>query len=103
VLAVQTAAEARPRVLHHYEADAIARQSGRVTAESRYGNGSVTAPVRRTQAGWQVRLPRGGGWVDCKRSCTNTLRISTVDWWEAQDGINNMDGGPNYFSWEFHF
>ncbi len=43
-----------------------------VVAVSRYGNGSVSGPVRITRTGYEVRLPRGT-WVPCRRSCSETL------------------------------
>ena len=57
-----------------------------VTAESRFGNGSVTAPVRDTTKGPQVRLP-GGSWVYCRKSCSETLRVETVDIFENQGSM----------------
>jgi len=51
------------------------------TAESRFGNGSVSGPVRAGRTGYEVRLP-GGTWVGCRRSCSETLRVETVDFWE---------------------
>ena len=57
-----------------------------VTTESRFGNGIVSGPVRMARFGREVRLP-GGTWEACKRSCAETLRVSTVDFWEAH--------GPN--------
>jgi hypothetical protein len=53
---------------------------GYVTAHSFYGNGSVRGPVRNTSVGRQVRLP-GGTWVYCRTSCSETLRVQTVDIW----------------------
>jgi hypothetical protein len=47
-------------------------------AESRYGNGTVTGPVRATSTGYEVRLP-SGDWIGCRTSCSETLRVSTVD------------------------
>jgi hypothetical protein len=55
---------------------------GKVTAHSHFGNGSVTAPYRNTPVGYQVRLPHGT-WVYCRTSCTETLRVQTVDIWDA--------------------
>lgn len=55
---------------------------GYVVAESRFGSATVSGPVRRSRLGWQVRLP-GGTWVDCRRSCSETLRVETVDFWYA--------------------
>lgn len=72
-----------------------------VVAESRWGHGTVSGPVRRGPNGWEVRMPRGT-WLECKRSCSDTLRLATVDFWETQ-GRNPPDGGPNYFKFDFWF
>lgn len=53
-----------------------------VTAVSRYGNGSISGPIRRGRGGWEVRLPRGT-WIGCRRSCEETLRVETVDVFET--------------------
>ena len=71
-----------------------------VVAESRWGKGTVSGPVRRSSTGWQVRLPRGT-WIDCVRSCSETLRRQTVDFWESQ-GPHARDQGPGYFQWHFY-
>ena len=64
--------------------------AGYVTAHSRFGNGSVSGPVRETRLGPQVRLP-GGTWEYCRRSCSETLRVETVDIWEARsDGRSGL-------------
>lgn len=57
--------------------------AGYVVAESRFGNGTVSGPVRRAELGWQVRLP-SGSWEYCRRSCSETLRVETVDRWEGK-------------------
>ena len=62
-----------------------------VVAESRFGHGTVSGPVRLARFGREVRLP-GGTWEACKRSCSETLRVSTVDFWEAQSGIGAACG-----------
>ena len=62
-----------------------------VVAQSKFGNGTVTGPVRMTSVGRQVRLP-GGTWEHCKRSCSETLRVATVVFWEAQNGTTNECG-----------
>lgn len=49
-----------------------------VIAQSRQGNGSVRGAVRMTDVGPQVQLP-SGSWVYCRRSCSETLRVETVD------------------------
>jgi hypothetical protein len=54
-----------------------------VVAESRFGNGVMRGAVRPTSLGPQVQLP-GGSWTYCKRSCSETLRAETVDFWEAR-------------------
>jgi len=72
-----------------------------VVAESRWGHGTVSGPVRRGPNGWQVRMPRGT-WIECKRSCSETLRLATVDFWETQ-GRDAPDGGPGYFRLDFYF
>lgn len=59
---------------------------GYVVAESRFGNGTVSGPVRYGRLGREVRLP-GGTWEPCRRSCSETLRVETVDFWYAR--------GPN--------
>jgi hypothetical protein len=62
---------------------------GFVTAESRFGHGTVSGPVRVARAGsYEVQLP-GGTWIPCGRSCRDTLRIESVDFWE------NKGAGPN--------
>jgi hypothetical protein len=57
-----------------------------VVAESRFGNGTVVGPVRATRVGLQVRTP-GGNWLDCSRSCAETLRVNTVDFWQNEQGV----------------
>lgn len=61
------------------DARRIAYQDGaHVTTTSRHGNGDVSGPIRRARYGWQVQLP-GGTWVDCRRSCEETLRVQSID------------------------
>jgi hypothetical protein len=63
-------------------------QGGFVTAESRFGHGTVQGPVRAARAGnYEVRLP-GGTWISCGRSCAETLRIESVDFWENKGAGN---------------
>jgi hypothetical protein len=62
-----------------------------VTAESRFGHGMVSGPVRAGRYGREVRLP-GGTWEPCKRSCSESLRVATIDFWEAQNGIGAACG-----------
>lgn len=74
---------------------------GYVVAESHWGHGTISGPVRRGPVGWQVRMP-GGSWIDCGRSCSQTLRQQTIDFWES-NGTQAKDSGPNYFRWSFGF
>ena len=62
-----------------------------VVAESQFGNGSVAGPVRTGRNGLEVRLP-GGTWVECATSCSETLRLETVDFWQAQNRTTNRCG-----------
>ncbi len=64
-------------------------RTGYVVAESRFGNGTMTGPVRFARNGREVRLP-GGTWVGCRRSCSETLRVETVDFWEGGIGGNGI-------------
>ncbi|AHB48518.1 hypothetical protein W911_09130 [Hyphomicrobium nitrativorans NL23] len=56
-------------------------------ARSRFGNGTVSGPVRGTRVGYEVRKPNGT-WIACRTSCSETLRVETVDLHE------NLDGTP---------
>ena len=79
---------------------------GYVTATSDFGNGTVRGPVRRTSRGLQVRMP-GGTWINCEKSCKETLRLATVDFFHSEEGAG-PDGftsqGPGIFGklkWEW--
>lgn len=65
---------------------------GYVTAHSHDGNGSIRAPYRNTPVGYQVRLPHGT-WVYCRTSCSETLRVQTVDIWANVDSANPIGVG----------
>jgi hypothetical protein len=56
---------------------------GYVIAYSHDGNGSIKAPWRDTKMGRQVRLPHGT-WVYCRASCSETLRVETIDLGQRQ-------------------
>jgi len=75
-----------------------------VTAESRYGGASITAPVRSGPQGrLEVRLP-GGTWLECGRSCSNTLRRETVDFWKDRGAPRGGgDDGPGYLQLQRKF
>jgi len=60
-----------------------------VVAHSKHGNGRVVGPVRQTSVGWQVKTP-GGSWLDCERSCSETLRVNTVDFWQNEQGAGEQ-------------
>lgn len=102
-LAVATLAAAGPASaqLRRERVPPPAKPGSWVTAESRWGNGRVSGPVRQGRNGLEVRLP-GGSWVECVRSCSETLRKETVDFWQAH-GNHAPDTGPGYFRWEFSF
>ena len=75
-----------------------------VVAESRFGNGTVIGTVRQTRLGPQVRTP-GGNWLYCKRSCSETLRVNTVDFWQnegAGGGATDQEDGllSPWLRWE---
>jgi len=74
---------------------------GYVVAESRYGHGKISGPVRYGPRDLlQVQAP-GGTWYDCGRSCGDTLRRQTIDFWENYGGGRGANGedGPGYFIW----
>jgi len=72
-----------------------------VTAESRYTSATITAPVRNGAHGrLEVRLP-GGTWLECGRSCRDTLRRETIDFWYSRDGRGVPDDGPGYLQFRF--
>lgn len=64
-----------------------------VVAESRIGNGTVTGAVREAALGPQVQLP-SGTWIYCRHSCSETLRVETIDFWDAHgpNAIANESG-----------
>ena len=67
------------------------KSDGFVVAHSNWGHGEVSGPVRLTRLGPQVRLP-GGTWEYCKRDCSETLRVLTIDFWEVQNHTDNECG-----------
>jgi hypothetical protein len=70
-----------------------------VTAQSRYSGATASGPVREGPRGrLEVRLP-GGTWLECGRSCSDTLRRETVDFWRDK-GFPRGGGsdGPGYLS-----
>ncbi len=74
-----TAADARHKRHGGYD-------SGSVTTYSRHGNGEVSGAVRPGRYAWEVQLP-GGTWVSCRRSCEETLRVQSIDFFENQDTL----------------
>lgn len=77
---------------------------GYVTAESRYGPQVITAPVRYGPQGrLEVQLP-GGTWIECGRSCRETLRRATIDFWHIQnDPTNGGTDGPGYLRFRWYW
>jgi hypothetical protein len=85
------------------EADArrrqVAPEQPYVVAESRFGHGTVSGAVRPGRnGGFEVQTP-GGNWLICGRSCSETLRTETVDFWENRGaGENNrIDNAAGIF------
>jgi hypothetical protein len=80
--------------------------SANVVAESRFGHGTVSGPVRLSPNGYEVRLP-GGTWIECRRSCSETLRVESVDFWENRGAgggaIDNECGLFGCLSRSFRF
>ncbi len=74
---VATSADARHRRQHQPAGDYV-------IAESRHNNGQVSGAVRGTDLGPQVQLPNGR-WVYCRRSCSETLRVETIDFNEGDN------------------
>ena len=90
-VALVAAAEAQPRRERYVY----------ITAESRYSGASVTAPVRAGPKGrLEVRLP-GGTWLECGRSCSDTLRRETVDFWKDRGAPRGGGDGPGYLQRKF--
>lgn len=79
---------------------------GYVVAESRFGHGTVSGPVRRGRTGYEVRMP-GGTWIACRRSCSETLRVETVDFWEnrgaGRNAIDTECGILGCLRWEWEY
>ena len=72
-----------------------------VTAESRYSGATITAPVRSGPQGrLEVHLP-GGTWLECGRSCSDTLRRETVDFWKERGMPRGGGDGPGYIQRKF--
>jgi hypothetical protein len=65
-----------------------------VVAVSRYGNGTISGPVRVTRTGYEVRLPHGT-WVGCRHSCSETLRVETVDIFENEGRLSGYGTAQN--------
>jgi hypothetical protein len=81
-VALPSAAEAQSRGVGR------ASQPSFVYAESRFGHGTVSGPVRPgPRGGYEVRMP-GGTWIPCGRCCSETLRVETVDFWENKGAGN---------------
>ncbi len=84
-----------------------APESSYVVAESPFGNGTVAGPVRLVRTGYEVRMP-GGTWIACRWSCSETLRVETVDFWEnrrgaGRDAIDSECGILGCLTWSRRF
>lgn len=66
-----------------FTAEAADRAGKTIKSCSAYGNGCVTAPVRKAQFGLQTRLP-SGTWIDCRGDCREAIREDLLDFWETQ-------------------
>jgi hypothetical protein len=64
-------------------AHAADRPGQRIKSCSAYGNGCVTAPVRKGRFGPETRLP-SGTWIDCRGDCREAIRQDLLDFWETQ-------------------
>ena len=89
-IALAVALAAIAQVMPYGSNDAAAET---VTACSRYGKGCVTAPVRRTKDGAEVRVP-GGSWIGCSGDCREKLRDESIDFWDTHKPEGN-GGGRN--------
>jgi hypothetical protein len=95
-VAMAGAAEAQSR-----RAPGYGPGQGYVTAESRYGTATVTGAVRTGPHGRpEVQLP-GGTWIECGRSCRDTLRRETVDFWQNRGDPRGSSDGPGYLRFRF--
>ncbi len=63
-------------------------------AVSKHGNGTVSGPVRRTRTGYEVRKP-SGTWIACRTSCSETLRVETVDFFETDGSLTGYGSALN--------
>jgi hypothetical protein len=75
-----------------------AQESDMVVAQSRFGHGQIEGKTRETPRGLQVQLP-GGTWVYCRRSCSETLRVETIDFFES-NGSGPVQPGQSGFDAE---
>ena len=88
-IALSVAIAALAQVLPTVSTDAAAET---VTACSRYGKGCITAPVRRSRNGAEVRFP-GGSWIGCSGDCREKLRDESIDFWDTHKPEGNGGGG----------
>jgi hypothetical protein len=61
-----------------------------VTATSIRSLEKISAPVRTTRLGSEVRLP-SGTWIDCRGDCRETLREQTIDFWDRLESRDNQN------------
>ncbi len=78
------------------------RQVGFVVAESRYSGKVIAAPVRRNAATGRLEFRlKGGTWIECGQSCSETLRRTTIDFWDIQARGGGTSDGPGYLRYRF--
>ena len=63
-------------------------------AVSKFGNGTASGPVRSTRLGYEVRKPTGT-WIACRASCSETLRVETVDFFENNGSLSGYGTAQN--------
>lgn len=92
---------ATPVAAQHYERQHGGYAPRYVVAESQFGNGTISGAVRHGPNGLQVRMPRGT-WIDCVRSCSDTLRRETIDFWQTH-GPNAPGSARGYLTFGFRY
>jgi hypothetical protein len=75
---------------------------GYAVAESRNSGKVIAAPVRRSAATGRLEFRmKNGTWIECGRSCNDTLRRTTVDFWDSKDPGGGGSNGPGYLRYRF--
>ena len=82
-MALQALMMAAAVAIADFSAQAANRAGQTIKSCSAYGNGCVTAPVRKGRFGPETRLP-SGTWIDCRGDCREAIREDLLDFWETQ-------------------